>query len=141
MDRERFAKIRAYLGKTQKQMAQLMGTSNKAIESFEQGWRNITPHIERQLYFLLSRKAIIEGKKTVDCWVISKCPEYKRQKCPAWEFRCGQLCWFINGTICNGKTQDSWQKKMMSCQQCEVFQNILPADLENCHKLKNLTLP
>ena len=47
MDKKRFTQIRAYLGKTQKQMAQLMGTSNKAIESFEQGWRNITPHIER----------------------------------------------------------------------------------------------
>jgi DNA-binding XRE family transcriptional regulator len=63
MDKKIFAQIRAYLGKTQKQMAQLMGISNKAIESFEQGWRNITPHIERQLYFLLSRKTIMEGKK------------------------------------------------------------------------------
>jgi DNA-binding XRE family transcriptional regulator len=63
MDNKKFAKIRAYLGKTQQQMAQLMGISTKAIESFEQGWRNITPHIERQLYFLLSLKAIMEGKK------------------------------------------------------------------------------
>ena len=37
MDKQKFAKIRAYLGKTQRQMAQLMGTSTKAIESFEQG--------------------------------------------------------------------------------------------------------
>lgn len=34
MEKKRFAKIRAYLEKTQKQMAQLMGTSAKAIESF-----------------------------------------------------------------------------------------------------------
>jgi DNA-binding XRE family transcriptional regulator len=37
MDKKKFAKIRACLGKTQKQTAQLMGTSTKAIESFEQG--------------------------------------------------------------------------------------------------------
>jgi DNA-binding XRE family transcriptional regulator len=67
MDKKKFAKIRAILGKTQKQMAQLMGTSAKAIESFEQGWRNITPHIERQMYFLLSRKANMEGKKL---WIV-----------------------------------------------------------------------
>jgi DNA-binding XRE family transcriptional regulator len=83
MEKKRFAKIRACLGKTQKQMAQLMSTSTKAIESFEQGWRNITPHIERQMYFLLSQKTIIEGKRTVDCWDIRQCPEDKRQKCPA----------------------------------------------------------
>jgi DNA-binding XRE family transcriptional regulator len=131
MDKKRFAKIRAHLGKTQKQMAQLMGTSTKAIESFEQGWRNISPHIERQLYFLLSRKAIMKGKKTVDCWEIRECPEHKKNKCPAWEFSCGQLCWFINGTICNGEIQVNWQKKMNMCKQCEVFQKIIPPELEN----------
>ena len=62
MNKNRFAKIRAYLWKTQRQMAQLMGTSVKAIESFEQGWRNIATHIERQMYFLLSQKTIMDGK-------------------------------------------------------------------------------
>ena len=66
MNKYRFAEIRAYLGKTQKQMAQLMGTSAKAIESFEQGWRNITPHIERQVYFLLSQKMNMEGERSLD---------------------------------------------------------------------------
>ena len=141
MDKQRFGKIRAYLGKTQKQMAQLMGTSNKAIESFEQGWRNITPHIERQMYFLLAQKTITEGKSSVNCWDIRQCPEQKRQKCPAWEFQCGQLCWFINGTICNGEVQEHWQKKMKRCQKCEAFQNIFPHDLEKRPKLNNLILP
>jgi len=35
-------------------MAQLLGTSLKAIQSFEQGWRNIPVHIERQMLFLLA---------------------------------------------------------------------------------------
>ena len=129
MDKQRFTKIRTYLGKTQKQMSQLMGTSTKAIESFEQGWRNISPHIERHMYFLLSRKTIMEGKNPVVCWEVRQCPEHKRQKCPAWEFQCGQLCWFINGTICNGETHENWQKKMKICKQCEVFQKIIPPDL------------
>jgi DNA-binding XRE family transcriptional regulator len=136
MDKQRFAKIRAYLGKTQKQMAQLMGISTKAISSLEQGWRNITPHIERQIYFLLSRKTIMEGKISADCWEVRQCPEDKRQKCPAWEFSCGQLCWFINGTICNGETQVNWQKKMNMCKQCEVFQKIIPPDLETLLEAK-----
>ena len=53
MDKEEFSEIRRQLGKTQKQMAQLLATSQKAIESFEQGWRNIPVHIERQVFFLL----------------------------------------------------------------------------------------
>ena len=35
---------RQYLGKTQSQMAQVLGVSLKAIQSFEQGWRNIPVH-------------------------------------------------------------------------------------------------
>ena len=119
------------MGKTQLETARLMGVSAKAIQSFEQGWRNITPHIERQVYFLLYQKSILEEKRPVNCWEVKKCSEHKREKCPAWEFNCGQLCWFINGTICNGETQDNWQKKMKMCQQCEVFQKIIPPDFEN----------
>jgi hypothetical protein len=33
----------------------------------------------------------------------------------------GHLCWFINGTICHGKVQESWSKKMTVCRKCEVF--------------------
>lgn len=130
MDKKRLFKIRSYLGKTQLETARLMGVSAKAIQSFEQGWRNITPHIERQLYFLLAQKTIMEGRKSLDCWVIRNCPEQKKQKCPAWEFRCGQLCWFINGTICNGEVQENWQRKMKTCQKCKAFQKIIPTDLE-----------
>ena len=140
MDKKRLFKIRSYLGKTQLETARLMGVSAKAIQSFEQGWRNITPHIERQVYFLLYQKAVLAEKRPVNCWKVKQCSEYKRQKCPAWGFNCGQLCWFINGTICNGETQDNWQKKMKMCEQCEAFQNILPPNFENRHKLNTLIL-
>jgi hypothetical protein len=36
------------------------------------------------------------------------------------------LCWFINGTICQGEEQKSWRNKMKMCRQCEVFQSMLP---------------
>ena len=53
MDKKEFSQIRHHLGKTQRQMAQLLGTSPKAIQSFEQGWRNVPVHIERQALFLM----------------------------------------------------------------------------------------
>ncbi len=54
MDQQEFSQIRQYLGKTQSQMAQLLGTSPKAIQSFEQGWQSVPVHIERQLLFLMA---------------------------------------------------------------------------------------
>ena len=124
MGKKEFSTARQYLGKTQTQMAQLLGVSLKAIESFEQGWRNIPVHVERQVLFLLVQKKS-PRKKNRSCWVIRKCPKEMRQNCPAWEFQVGNLCWFINGTICQGQVQKSWREKMKLCRQCEVFQTLL----------------
>ncbi len=125
MDKTEFSQIRYGLGKTQVQLAQLLGTSLKAVQSFEQGWRNIPGHTERQLLFLLTLKRS-HGKGNGPCWLIRKCPVEIKQKCPAWEFQAGHLCWFINGTVCEGKVQESWQKKMKICRRCEVFRLVLP---------------
>ena len=123
--KKEFSTARRYLGKTQRQMAQLLGVSFKAIQSFEQGWRNIPVHIERQVLFLLASKTSPDRKER-PCWVVRKCPMEIRQNCPAWEFQVGNLCWFINGTICQGRVQENWQKKMKICRQCKVFRTMLP---------------
>ena len=106
MDSEEFAQIRGHLGKTQKELAQLLGVSSKAIESFEQGWRSVPTHTERHLLFLLALRGS-HGKRNKPCWVIQKCPMRTRLNCPAWEYKAGHLCWFINGTICKGKVQET----------------------------------
>jgi len=122
-----FSSIRAYLGKTQKELAQLLGTSLKAIQSFEQGWRKIPVHVERQVLFLLAHRPPLSGKRAQNCWTARNCPKETRQRCPAWEYRLGQMCWFINGTICHGKIQRTWQKKMTLCRKCEIFQSLMPS--------------
>lgn len=118
---EQFKKIRSRLNKTQKEMAQLLGVSIKAIHSYEQGWRKIPHHVERQLFFLLSRVINSREHAGSACWEILDCPEARMENCPAWEFNTGELCWFINGTSCNGEVHDTWDKKMEECKKCEVF--------------------
>jgi DNA-binding XRE family transcriptional regulator len=120
MDDQEFSSFRQKLEKTQKQMAELLGTSLKTIQSFEQGWRKVPVHVERQMLFLLNLK---EGraKDARPCWEIQNCSVEARQGCPAWEFNAGNLCWFINGTICLGKPQNDWGHKMKVCRKCEVF--------------------
>ncbi len=124
MEKSEFLTTRRYLGKTQKEMAQLLGVSSKAIQSFEQGWRSIPVHAERQALFLLALKNL--QKKDKSCWVIRKCPRKIKKNCPAWEFQVGHLCWFINGTICQGRVQESWRQKIAICRQCKVFRSMLP---------------
>jgi DNA-binding XRE family transcriptional regulator len=123
MDKKEFSKARARLGKTQAQMAKLLRTSLKAVQSYEQGWRTIPAHAESQVLLLLSLKKHPKGRK--DCWITLHCPPERRKDCPAWEFKAGKLCWFINGTMCEGKAQKNWQSKMKICRSCKVMAFLL----------------
>lgn len=124
MDSKEFFRARKILDKTQKQLAELLGTSIKAIHSYEQGWRSVPAHVERQMFFLLSR-ARGQNKGPKLCWVIKKCPPERKKQCPAWEFQAGRLCWFINGTICEGIVQKDWKTKMDICRSCEILKSLL----------------
>ena len=124
MKKKEFKEYRKRLNKTQKQMAELLGTSLKAIHSYEQGWRTVPVHVERQIFFLLARMEL-KGKKSKPCWDVKKCSDEQRHNCPAWEFGSGDLCWLINGTICDGVIQKDWNEKMKICQSCKVFRSIL----------------
>lgn len=127
MENKEFRILRQKLQRTQKQMSELLGTSLKAVQSFEQGWRKVPLHIERQMLFLMSTKQRAP-KDSRPCWDIRHCSPEIRQACPAWEFNVGHLCWFINGTICHGKAQGSWVKKMKVCRTCEVFGRAIRAE-------------
>lgn len=118
MDKEEFITIRKRLRKTQKELSALLGVSLKAISSYEQGWRNIPVHVERQILLLLSQKNNT-GQQL--CWDIRQCSEEVKTSCPAWEFNAGRLCWFISGTICNSDTRKSWVDKLRVCRACPVF--------------------
>lgn len=120
MNKKEFSTIRRNFGKSQLQISQLLGVSLKAVQSFEQGWRNIPVHVERQLLHLLALRQNT-NRKGDPCWVLQKCSKEIRENCPAWEFKAGLFCWCICGTICHGKVQNSWQKKMKICRRCEVF--------------------
>lgn len=120
MDSQELVSIRVKLNITQKQMAELIGKSLRAVQSFEQGWRKIPETIERQLLYLVFMKEM-KGKPLVPCWEMRKCPPEKKGECPAWEFNTGHMCWFINGTICQGKAHRDWYEKMKFCMKCEVF--------------------
>lgn len=126
MDSEEFKQCRKKLGKTQTQLAQLLGASLKAIQSYDQGWRRVPGHIERQLLFLISRKKA--GRERISCWHIRNCPPERRIKCPAWEFHSDDLCCFVNGTMCKGKTYKNWEQKMKVCRNCEVLQEAFSPD-------------
>jgi len=55
--KKEFSQIRHRVGKMERQIAQLLGASLKAIQSFEQGWRRVPVHSERRLLFLMALRS------------------------------------------------------------------------------------
>ena len=140
MDAEELSKIRVYLGKTQREMAALLGTSLKAVQSFEQGWRKVPPYVERQVLLLLSMTAT-HSNNGKSCWQVRKCTGAMKKACPAFQYQQGHLCWLVNGTYfglhratvgasitidCRGKDVGSWPEKMAQCRTCRVFLDRMP---------------
>lgn len=123
MDKDFFAKARASLGKTQKELAHLLGISPKAVQSYEQGWRSVPPHVERLLLFLIVNQRANGTKKRSHRWNTRKCA--LKQDCPAWEFQAGHLCWFLSGTLCDKSADKSCKEKMDTCRQCPVLTELL----------------
>jgi len=119
-----FTALRKRFDKTQKQMAQLLGVSIKAVHSYEQGWRSVPDHVEKQL-LLLSISFNNRRIRPKECWTINRCPASIRKQCPAWEFDRGTLCWLINGTICNGTAHKTWKEKIRICRSCPVLAALL----------------
>lgn len=124
MQNTEFKNFRKSLGKTQEEMARLLGISVKAVRSYEQGWRAIPAHAERQMLLLAAKKAEVLNPAE-PCWEINRCGDTHKAHCPAWEFQTGTLCWFINGTVCDGTVYKDWREKIEVCKQCKAFPQVL----------------
>ncbi len=136
MTREEFKLFRKNMKRTQETMARLLGISVKAVRSYEQGWRQIPIHVERQMLFLAALKDNLlehHGK----CWDIMNCPRERKKKCPAWEFNAGALCWFISGTICEGEVHATWEEKIHICRKCAAFPEKLQTKKTKQEKTRN----
>jgi len=124
MEPEEFVRFRLWLGKTQAGLSQLLGVSVRAVCAYEGGWRTIPPYVQRQVMFLAWKRLVHDAPKG-PCWKVMGCPHSFRLDCPAWEFRVGDLCWFINGTHCQGAVQTTWVDKMALCRECKMLRPLL----------------
>jgi transcriptional regulator with XRE-family HTH domain len=124
MKKDEFFKIREKLGKTQKEMAALLGVSNKTVESYEQGLRNIPANMARLVYFLLFKLNMDKFNGKELCWDMNKCPPHIRENCVSWAAKEGFFCWFITGNVCAREKLVS-PHSTNNCFNCNFFKNNL----------------
>jgi transcriptional regulator with XRE-family HTH domain len=128
MDGPAFARVRSLVGKSQRDIAAMLGVSLKAVESYEQGWRAVPANVERILYFILFKLREEDIFAEPDCWVTRSCPEQTRSACLAWIAKEGRYCWFFTGRLCAAARGDSAAGKGGAsefCYDCAVFTRLL----------------
>ncbi len=126
MDGAAFARVRAALSKSRKELADLLGLSLKAVESYEQGWRKVPAHVERVLYYLLFKLGADEARASPPCWTAMRCPKERRESCVAYLAKEGRYCWFFTGRLCAGAKARSESGAaagcgLAGCYSCKVF--------------------
>ena len=119
--KETVRNIRAILGSTQAELAAALGLSEKAVQSYEQGWRKTPVRVMMQLLMLL---AIHRRMDDTPCWEVVDCPREKRDACPSHSMGEGRFCWFIAPKYCRPPEADD-NEDVIPCLRCPVIQRLL----------------
>jgi DNA-binding XRE family transcriptional regulator len=125
--------IRSEMGLSQSELAAMLGIGVRAIQSYEQEWRQPSDMVQRMLLLLLIAHRRGTGLAEIKCWEHKRCSPETRAGCIAYSTRQGHLCWFLTGTVCEGKRQKAWEDKLRMCLDCAFMQDLLsttPDDAE-----------
>ena len=116
-----FRTIRKKLGQTQAGIADLLSVSKKAVQSYEQGWREIPQRVMKEMLLFL---ALNDGMSRLrsPCWQHVECPPSQRRQCPAFSIGRGRLCWMIAARHCSNR--QGADPHQMPCLSCPVVQRL-----------------
>jgi len=121
--------LRTKLGLSQRQMADLLAVSKKAIESYEQGWRRVPPHVEQLLLLHTILNRGNGASRARNCWEQRPdCDPAVCARCPAHNSQAAGFCWLVTGTLCGGEPTANWAEKRDRCLECDVLLKLLNED-------------
>lgn len=122
-----FRRVRDLLGCTQAQMAELLGVSAKAVESYEQGWRHVPDRTLRHQLTILSLAREKEDIVPV-CWRSLKCPREVRDVCLGYRLTGGRFCWQMASPVCRRRRTN--EDSIDTCLACPVVQHLIAGDAD-----------
>lgn len=58
------------------------------------------------------------------CYDYLKCPQDRKNNCPAFTLNMSTECYKVEGTLCRGQKQGSMVDKISFCQDCDYYKNV-----------------
>ncbi len=118
-------RLRRVLGVTQTELADVLGISAKAVQSYEQGWRDTPLRIVKQMVTLVAmRKG--DAVKRKPCWEVRSCDPSAVETCPSNTITQGRYCWLVASKACAEYHGDE-DKTVLGCLSCDVVKQFLEA--------------
>lgn len=110
-------RLRALMGWTQLEASHFLGVSKKAVESYEQGWRDVPDHIWKSLLTLAAvEHHYPHGYRR--CWEIMHCAPAQRRTCFGARSMGGRFCWMTSATNCHQNHPE--RQNVRTCLCCPV---------------------
>lgn len=110
--------VRDILRMTQADIARTLRVSVRAVQSYEQGWRNLPDPLAMQLLTLLAvYKNHPENGQA--CWQQTNCSAEARHACPGFRLTNGRFCWLVAGDVC-GRRASQPDGTTLPCLDCPV---------------------
>jgi hypothetical protein len=108
---------------TQSETASFLGLSRKAIESYEQGWRNVPDAVWKEL---LTLAAVQRGYPTgyKPCRRVMGCSAEIRHTCFCSRKMGGFFCWMTAATNCR-RNHPELKRGLLTCVTCPVVRQFL----------------
>lgn len=120
-------KIREALGKSQSEFAELLGVSVRAIQSYEQGWRDTPPLVQKMAVLLMLLQHQQTCGKVQPCSKVNGCSAKVQADCRGAQLGGGHFCWIVTGNKHEGKELKSWDAKAAKCRKCDFLKQWMPA--------------
>lgn len=119
-------KLRDALGWTQAETAHFLGISKKAVESYEQGWRNPPQNICKQMMTLLAvQRGYPKGYRR--CWELMRCSPAVRDECFCARRMDGYFCW-LTCHVNKHRCIEGRAEPLACCLHCPVVQHLLQSE-------------
>ena len=123
------ADVRRNLAMSQAELASYLGVSIQTVRAAEQGWRNLSPAVEKLVLLLQISHHHGENLHHMACWEAVDCPSEDRENCPIYHTKQGSLCWLLTGNVCHRQRQESWETKKDRCRKCAFFGRLIGESL------------
>jgi len=114
--------VRKAVGMTQVEFAGVLGVSVRAVQSYEQGWREVPSATLLHMFAVLAsvrRPALRE----VPCWELTGCPGAARNDCRSRRLNAGLFCWLVAGSACGRRGGDP--SGPLKCVDCPVIHRLI----------------